>query len=119
MVHKGYRADALIESALAAFKRDLADALPADKRYLGAMVVRALEIARRDMKEEIEAAEWKLLDPIYGEGDGTLSALARDIRSGEVSETKHIQLAAGLKALVAAELKIRNPAFLKSRKVKA
>jgi hypothetical protein len=44
-----------------------------------------------------------------------LQRLAADIRSGKVSAKTHPDLPDKLRALVVADLKVRNPRFLKSR----
>lgn len=116
MKAKRLSADTLIEIALTTLKRDiLADAGP-DKRYAGAMIANALEIARREITTEGSEAQWKLLDELYDDGEGTLEQLARDIRAGAIDEKKHPDLAEKLRKLVIAELEIANPRFLQSRR---
>jgi hypothetical protein len=81
------------------------------------MIANALEIARRALAEEVEAAEWALLDDLYEEGEGSTTQLARDIRAGTLPEGKARGLAAALRTLLIAELRVRNPRFLASRDV--
>jgi hypothetical protein len=111
-------ADGLIELAIEALRTEIVPGLAAEQRYTAAMIANALEIARRDVESETETAQWELLDPIYGEGDGTLRELADDIRAGVVNSEKQPDLRVRLRALLVAELKVRNPRFLISRSVK-
>jgi hypothetical protein len=112
---KRIAAETLIELAIDTLRRELQPSVPADKRYTAAMVANALEIARREILADAESAQWELLDAIYDDGEGTLQQLAADIRSGKVSAKTHPDLPDKLRALVVAELKVRNPRFLTSR----
>ena len=116
-MHREHRAEALVARDLATLRDEILPTLSGDKRYAGSMMANALEIALRDMQGESDAAEWALLDPIYGEGEGSMARLAGDIRSGAVSEASHAKLVENLRRHVVAELKVRNPRFLKSRGV--
>ena len=113
---KRISAETLIELAIATLRTELAPHLPADKRYAAAMVVNALEIARREIKADGEMGVWQLLDTLYDDGEGSPKQLAGDIRSGAVSETTTPGLGAKLAAIVTAELEIRNPRFLAGRR---
>lgn len=108
-------ADALLDLATEMLRADLLPALPPEQRYAGAMIANALEIARRSLAEEIEAAEWALLDGLYEEGEGSMVDLARDIRAGTLAEGKTRNLAEDLRTLLIAELRVKNPRFLASR----
>lgn len=108
-------AETLIELAIDTLRRELQPIVPDDKRYTAAMVANALEIARREILADAESAQWDLLDAIYHHGEGTLQQFAADIRSGTVSAETHPDLPEKLRALVVAELKVRNPRFLESR----
>lgn len=110
-------ADALLDLATEMLRAEVMPALPPERRYAGAMIANALEIARRALAEEVEAAEWALLDDLYEEGEGSTMQLARDIRAGTLSEGKARGLAAALRTLLIAELRVRNPRFLASRDV--
>jgi len=77
--------------------------------------VNALEVARRGLADEAEAAAWTLLDSLYDEGEGSLRQLALDIRAGTLAEGKQAGLAAALRTLLIAELRVANPRFLASR----
>ncbi len=114
MARQTLGADALLDLVTEALKIEIAPALPADKRYLAAMIVNALEIARRDITGEAEEAQFALLDVIYDDGDGTLKRLAADIRTGDVNDEKDPELRQRLRAHVIAELKVRNPRFVKA-----
>jgi hypothetical protein len=116
--HRTLGAEALLDLVAEAFKTEIAPALPADKRYLAAMIGNALEISRRALAVEEEALALRLLDAVYEDGDGTLAQLARDIRSGAVNDATHPELRARLKAHLANELKVRNPRFLATRGAK-
>ena len=113
---KRISAETLIELAIATLRTEISPHLPADKRYDTAMVVNALEIARREMKADSEMALWPLLDTLYEDGDGSPTQLALDIRAGTISETTTPGLGDKLMAIVSAELEIRNPKFLQSRR---
>jgi hypothetical protein len=116
--HRRLGAEALLDLVAEAFKGEIAPALAADKRYLAAMIGNALDIARREMAVEEEALAFQLLDHFYDDGDGTMQDLAREIRSGTVSDKTHADLRARLKAHLANELKVRNPRFLSGRGAK-
>ena len=118
MAARGKGADALLDLAIETLKTEIAPALPAEKRYAAAMVANALDIARREVEAAEEPQEFVLLDGFYEDGDGTLKQLAADIRSGQIGEDANPDLRARLRVHLVAELKIRNPRFLKSRGVK-
>lgn len=92
-----------------------ADADDANSKYAMAMALSALRIARREILIDEAQPLWELLDTIYPDGDGTALQLAADIRLGEVNESAPPDLVAQLKQTVISELRVRNPAFLKSR----
>ena len=114
-MHRGYRAEAILDLASKTFRDELLPALPGEKRYLGAMLASALDIAKRQLTSDFEASDWALLDPIYGEGEGSIKILAEDIRARRVSVVTHPDLVEALSAHVKAELAMRNPRFLASR----
>ena len=109
---KRISADTLIELAIATLRTELAPHLSADKRYDAAMVVNALEIARREYKTEGETPLWPLLDELYDDGEGSPKQLALDIRLGTVSDGTTPGLGEKLLAIVKNELEVRNPRFL-------
>ena len=117
--YKTLGAETLLDLVAEAFKSEIAPALPAEKRYLAAMIANAIEVSRRAVAVEDEALAFQLLDAVYEDGDGTLAQLARDIRSGVVNDATHPELRARLKSHLANELKVRNPRFLASRAAKA
>lgn len=118
MSEKRIDAAALIGLSIDTLRAELQEALPPEKRYAAAMIANALEIARREFADEArEAATWALLDKAYEEGEGSLAALARDIRSGEIDDDAVAGLRALLRNLLIAELKVANPRFLASRGV--
>jgi len=108
-------ADALIDLATEVLRAEVLPSLGPEQRYAGAMIANALGIARRGLAEEVEAAEWALLDGIYEEGEGAMSQLARDIRAGTLPKGKGAGLADALRTVLVAELRMRNPRFLASR----
>ena len=118
MAVKKFTPETLLALATESLKADLLPSLPADKRYAAAMIINALDIARRGITTTDDAPLFALLDTVYDDGDGTSADLARDIRSGKVSEATHPGLGLKLRALVVAELKVRNPRFLRSRGLK-
>jgi hypothetical protein len=111
--------EALLDLVAQTIRDDLLPGLPPDKRYLGAMLTNAVEIARRGLDDQYDAAQWALLDTIYDDGEGSLRQLARDIRKGAVSKTTHPDLADRFMRLVTAELAVVNPRFLATRGVKS
>lgn len=116
MTGKSIDAAALIALSIDTLKRELQEALPPEKRYAAAMIANALDIARREIGDEArEAAAWAILDKAYETGEGTMAALARDIRSGEVDDDSLAGLRGLLKRLLIAELAVANPRFLSSR----
>ncbi len=116
MSEKRIGADALIGLAIDTLRAELAESLPPEKRYAAAMIANALEIARREIADEgREAATWALLDKAYEEGEGSLAALARDIRDGEIDDDAVPGLRRLLEGLLVAELRVANPRFLVSR----
>jgi hypothetical protein len=119
MMARGKDPAALIGLAVETIRVELQPVLSPEKRYAAAMAANALEIAMRAVAVEDEAIDLELLDAFYEDGDGTMRQLARDIRSGKVSEASHPDLRRRLRAHLVAELKIRNPRFLASRGVKA
>lgn len=118
MAHRTLGPDALLDLATESLKTEIAPTLPPDKRYLAAMIANALEIVRRDLGGEAEEAQFALLDRVYDDGDGTLKRLAKDIRSGEVTDARFSDLRQRLRSHVIAELKVRNPRFLKTTATK-
>lgn len=118
MSEKRIDAAALIGLSIDTLRAELQEALPPERRYAAAMIANALEIARREIADEArEAATWALLDKAYEEGEASLAALARDIRSGEIDDDAVAGLRALLRNLLIAELKVANPRFLASRGV--
>jgi hypothetical protein len=107
--------DALLDLAIETLRGDVLDALPSEQRYAGAMIANALEIARRGLPGEVEAAEWVLLDDLYDDGEGSIAQLARDIRAGSLPQGKMTGLAQSLRSLLIAELRVTNPKFLAAR----
>jgi hypothetical protein len=117
MTHRRIDPDALLDLAIETLRTNVLAALPPEQRYAGAMIANALEIARRGLPGEAEAAEWALLDALYDDGEGSLAQLARDIRTGSLPEGKTAGLAQSLRTLLIAELRVTNPKFLASRGV--
>lgn len=111
-------AESLLDLAQEVVREEIASAVPGDKRYLAAMLANALDIARREISGEAEAAGFALLDDVYDDGDGTMHRLARDIRAGKVGDATHADLRRRLKDVLVAELGVRNPRYLKARGVK-
>lgn len=110
-------AETLIQLAVRTLADEIRPELDGRARYQLAMVVNALEIARRDIMTDGETPLWDLLDTVYPDGDGTAEQLARDIAAGEVHEGAPPDLVDQLKATLIAELRVRNPRFLQSRGV--
>jgi len=108
-------AETLIQLVSDTLEAEIKPGLEGDQRYVMAMALNALAIARREILTDGETPLWELLDAVYPEGDGTAAALARDIRTGDLPEERLPDLALQLKRCLVAELEVRNPKFLKSR----
>lgn len=115
MAVKRIAAETLIELAVATLKSEILPTVAPEHRYTAAMLVNALEIARRDIIADDEASTWSLLDSLYPDGDGTAAQLALDIRMGRISDTTHPDLRKRLHTMLVSELKVRNPRFLTGR----
>lgn len=113
MAVKRIGAETLLELAIETLRSEIAPTLQGSRRYEMAMVLNALEIARRDIGADAEAPAWALLDDLYEPGEGSLAQLALDIRSGSVSEAKNPDLGKRLLTLLEAELALTNPGFRK------
>ena len=108
-------AETLIQLASDTLAAEIRPGLDGQQRYVMAMALNALAIARRDILTDGETPLWELLDAVYPEGDGTAAQLARDIRTGELPSDRIPDLALQLKRCLVAELEVRNPNFVKSR----
>jgi hypothetical protein len=115
MAVKRLSAETLIEVAIATLQSDVTPKLAGEQRYTMAMVVNALEIARRELVTDDDSRTWKMLDEIYDDGEGSTDTFAKDIRRGAVSTASRKDLHASLREMLVAELKIKNPRFLTSR----
>ena len=111
-------AESLIELASATLRSEIQPTIPGDRRYALAMVLRALEVARREIQGESDAATWALLDRVYDDGDGSMQQLAADVRAGNVNDETHPELRALLERMLVAELEVRNPRALAGRRAK-
>ncbi|HUS95565.1 MAG TPA: DUF6285 domain-containing protein [Hyphomicrobiaceae bacterium] len=108
-------AESLIELAAATLRTEVQPSVNPKARYALAMTLRALDVARREILADSEAAQWQLLDHVYDDGEGTMDMLSADIRSGKVDDKSHPELRARLEHLLIGELEIRNPQVIKSR----
>jgi Domain of unknown function (DUF6285) len=115
---KAFAPESLIGLAMRSLRRDVLQALPPDQQTACAEAIRLLEIAQRQITDPGDEALWRLLDRIYDDGEGSAAELARDIRSGKVTDKTTPGLRDALKKAMIAELKVRHPAFLHSRGVK-
>ena len=106
---KRISADTLLELAVESLRADVMPHTAPQAHYAAAMIANAIDIARREIAADIEAPMWALLDDLYEPGDGSPRQLARDIRSGEVSEAKNPGLAKRLLKVLEAELAITDP----------
>ena len=107
--------DALLALAIEMLQSEVLPGLSPEQRYAGAMVANAIAVAHRGLPGDAEAAEWALLDKLYDDGEGSARQLALDIRDGSLSKAKSEGLAASLRRLLIAELRVSNPKFLASR----
>ena len=111
-------AESLLDLVQETLRNEITPSLPAEKRYTVAMLANAIDIARREVAVEADALHLALLDAFYEDGDGTLGDLARQIRSGAISEAQNPDLRTRLRLHLINELAVRNPRFLQSRGVK-
>jgi hypothetical protein len=109
-----YRHHALLAIAIATLRKELLPALPADKRYTGAMVANALEIAARDVDASLDEARAELFGALDRRFAHDTPLIAQCIRSGDFPLDGQPLLAL-LKRDLEAELSVRNPRFLVSR----
>jgi hypothetical protein len=105
-------AEALLELALAEIRSVIGPSLPAEQQPSLAGIIRAIEIARREIMTDTESPLWALLDQLYEPGEGSVGQLAADIRSGKVSEARNPGLGRHLVALLEAELAVSDPGVL-------
>ncbi len=111
-------AESLLDLVQETLRTEIMPSLPADKRYTVAMLANAIDIAQREVAVEADALHLALLDAFYEDGDGTLADMARQIRSGSISEEMYPDIRKRLRAYLVHELQVRNPRFLISRGVK-
>ena len=114
-VMKRIAADALLDLCAATLREEIAPHLGPQQRYAAAMIANALEIARREIATDAEAPLWALMDDLYEPGEGSPKQLARDIRTGDVSEAKNPGLAKRLLKALEADLAIVDPRFLAAK----
>ena len=101
----------LLEIAMKTYRSEILDGLEGSNRYVGAMIANAIDIAARGLAADDPDQHLSDLQ----QGDFDADALAKALRSGEVSEQSHAGLRDTLVANVRARLAINNPRFLKSR----
>lgn len=118
MRYKAIGPEALLALAAHTLRSGLLPDLPAEKRYIGAMIANAIDIAARGLDESAETVRWELLDRLYDDGEGSLQQLARDIRAGTIAPETHPDLPDQLTRLLVSELSVANPRFLASRGLK-
>lgn len=111
-------AETLIALAADTLKARIVPALGPAEGDAIAQIVAALDIARREITTTDEGPLWALLDAVYDDGEGTAQQLALDIRSGKISDKTHPDLGSKLRTVLIAELKVRNPRFLRDRGLK-
>ncbi len=100
----------LIDIAVGTYRDEILDALPPDRRYIGAMVANAAGIATRRLREADPSAA--LVAALGGESPESLAA---QIRKGAISEDSHADLRQVLLDYLRDELRITNPNFLTRR----
>jgi hypothetical protein len=118
-MNKVYAPESLIALAASVLRDDVVAELAPETRQRCLDVIKALEIAGRQVADAGDESLWKLLDRVYDDGEGSAAQLARDIRAGAVNDKETEGLRDALRRIVIAELKVRNPAMLSSRGVKA
>jgi len=104
---------ALLDIAFKTYRDEILGELAGSKRYTGAMVANAMEIARRGIQANDPADA--LLARLYAEGSTDLRQLAEGIRSGQITEETNPGLLDALLDYVTEQLEITNPRFLERR----
>ncbi len=106
----------LLEIAHKTYRSEVLEELSGSKRYIGAMVANAMDIAARALERDDPA---KLLEGLTektaSSGSAELKALAAAIRAGHISAATHPELRDILLAYVCAKLEISNPRYLSKR----
>ncbi len=105
----------LLEIAAKTYRAEILSEISGPKRYTGAMIGNAVDIAERAL-ERADPATALLVEVFGDEADqmaNDLSGLAKAIRSGEISDSTHDGLRRALNDYVTAKLEISNPRFLR------
>ena len=107
--------DALLDLAIETLRADVLPALQPEQRYAGAMIANALEIARRGLPGEAEAAEWALLDDLYDDGEGSLNDSRATFAPEACRRAGRRRAGECARTLLMAELRVTDPKCLASR----
>lgn len=106
----------LLEIAHKTYRSEILEELSGSKRYIGAMVANAMDIAARALERDDPAKQLEsLTEKPASSGSAELKSLAAAIRAGQISMATHPELRDILLAYVRAKLEISNPRFLKQR----
>lgn len=113
MASPNHRSQALIDIAFKTYRDEILGELTGSKRYTGAMVANAMEIARRGIAAGDPADT--LLANLFANGSTDLRELADGIRSGRFTEETNPGLLDALLDYVTEQLEITNPRFFERR----
>ena len=104
---------ALLDIAFKTYRDEILGELAGSKRYTGAMVANAMEIAKRGMAASDPADA--LLARLYADGSIDLRELADGIRADRITEETNPGLLDALLDYVTKQLEVINPRFLERR----
>ena len=113
MARPNHTSRALLDIAFETYRDEILGELAGSKRYTGAMVANAMQIARRALVAGDPADT--LLARLFPDGSMDLRALADGIRKGQFTEDTSPGLLDVLLDYVTEQLEITNPRFLERR----
>ena len=113
MAKPNHTSRALLDIAFKTFRDEIQGELAGSKRYTGAMVANAMEIAGRAVAADDPADG--LLARLHTDGSIDLRGLADGIRAGRITEETNPSLLDALLDYVTEQLEITNPRFLERR----
>ena len=113
MAKPNHTSRALLDIAFRTYRDEIQGELTGSKRYTGAMVANAMDIAGRAVAADDPADA--LLARFYGDGSIDLRGLADGIRAGQITEETNPGLLDALLDYVTEQLEITNPRFLERR----
>ncbi len=113
MASPNHTSQALLDIAFKTYRDEISGELAGSKRYTGAMVANAMQIANRGISARDPADA--LLARLFADGSTDLRGLAEGIREGRITEETNPGLLDALIDYVTEQLEISNPRFLERR----